>query len=265
MFRLITAGLGLALVAAPIAAFTSTATASDASADRQAPAYSVSAKINKTTAIAKEDTVKIRGRVTPRAAGQKVVLQQRMEGKKSWSVSGKAKVKASGKFLLKDKPTVAGTRFYRVLKPAAGTLKKGVSKEQQLVVYGWEKLGFRAQGPATNTWVNSVTIATENYPVSLVTQVAGTPSTIEYTLGKKCLKLRSSYALTDATATGGTGSVALAADGKPAYSTVLSLGQIVTDQVTDVTDVFRISYALTSNASPESYVAAATPEVLCTK
>ena len=146
MNRLITAGAGLALIATPLVA--TTATASDTSA-RQATAYSVTAAISKTTAIAKEDTVKIRGSVSPRAAGDKVVLQQRMENKKTWSVSGTAKIKPNGKFLLKDEPSTAGTRFYRVLKPAEGKVKKGVSKELELVVYGWERLGSapRARPP----------------------------------------------------------------------------------------------------------------------
>ena len=39
-----------------------------------ARAYKVTAKANIETAIAKEDVVKVRGRVTPKAAGQKVIL-----------------------------------------------------------------------------------------------------------------------------------------------------------------------------------------------
>ncbi|WP_036490249.1 hypothetical protein, partial [Nocardioides sp. CF8] len=138
MNRFITAGAGLALIATPLVA--TTATASDTTAERKV-AYSVTAKINKTMAIADEDVVKIRGKVSPKAVGDKVVLQQRMDGKKKWAVSGKAKIKANGTFLLKDEPSTAGTRFYRVLKPAAGSIKKGVSQELELVVYGWEKLG----------------------------------------------------------------------------------------------------------------------------
>lgn len=264
MNRLITAGAGLALIATPLVA--TTATASDAQAERKAPsAYSVTAAISKTTAIAKEDTVKIRGYVRPAAAGDKVVLQQRMENKKTWSVSGTAKIKPNGKFVLKDEPSTAGTRFYRVLKPAADGVKKGVSKELELVVYGWEQLGYRARGPATNVVVNTATIATEGFSASIVTDKPGTPASIEYTLGKKCLKLRSSYALTDSTATGGTGSVALKADGVLKYATGLTLGQVIEDHEVNITDAFRISYELVSSAAPDSYVAAATPEVLCTK
>lgn len=266
MNRFITAGAGLALIAAPLLA--TTATASNAASDtssRQAPGYSVSAKINKDTAIAKEDTLKIRGKVSPKAAGDKVVLQQRMATKKTWSVSGTGKVKANGTFLLKDEPSASGTRFYRVLKPGSGAVKKGVSKELEVVVYGWEKLAYRPKGPATAVVAGGATIATDNYAASLVTQTPGTAGSIEYTLGKKCTSLRASYALTDSTATGGTGAVALKVDGKPVFSSNLVLGQLIEDQVVNVTNAFRISFDLTPSVAPDAQVAVATPEVLCTK
>lgn len=265
MNRFITAGAGLALIATPLVA--TTASASDVStAERKAPsAFSVTASISKSTAIAKEDTVKIRGSVRPSAAGQKVVLQQRMENKKTWSVSGTAKVKPNGRFVLKDDPSAAGTRFYRVLKPAAGGVKKGVSKELELVVYGWEKLGYRSRGPAANVVVSNAVIATDNYGVSLVSQTPGTPGTIEYTLGKKCLKLRATYALTDASESGSTGSVALKIDGRVGFQSALTLGQVIADQETNITDAFRISYDVSGSAAPKGQVAVATPEVLCTK
>ncbi|UUZ60135.1 hypothetical protein [Nocardioides sp. B-3] len=265
MNRFITAGAGLALIATPLVA--TSATASDTTAERKV-AYSVSAKINKATAIAKEDTVKIRGRVTPKAAGDKVVLQQRMEGKKTWSVSGKSKIKANGTYLLKDEPSAAGTRFYRVLKPAAGSVKKGVSRELELVVYGWEKLGYRSRGPATNVFVTNAVIATENYAASIVTDKTGTPASVEYTLGKKCLKLRASYALTDDSASDSTGTAALKVDGRVAFASPLVIGQLIEDHEVNITDAFRISYELNATATTVdkiSKVAVATPEVLCTK
>lgn len=269
MNRLITAGAGLALIATPLVATTATANgaASDTSTHsaRQAPGYNVSAKINKQVAIAKEDTVKIRGKVSPKAAGEKVVLQQRMEGKKAWGISGSAKIKKNGTFLLKDKPSAVGTRSYRVLKPAAGKVAKGVSKELELVVYGWEKLGYRSRGPATNVVVGGATIGTDYYGTSIVTETSGLPASVEYTLGKKCTKVRSSYALTDSSATGSTGTVALKVDGKLAFASGLAVGQLIEDQQTDITDAFRISYELSGSAEPKGLTAVATPEVLCTK
>ena len=108
-------------------------------------------------------------------------------------------------------------------------------------------------------------IGTEAFTSSLVTGTPGTPSSIEYTLGKKCLTLRSSYALTDSSATGGTGTVALKVDGQVAFASGLVLGQLIEDHEVDISDAFRIRYEMVSSATPASYVAAATPEVLCTK
>lgn len=268
MNRFITAGAGLALIATPLVA--TTASASDVSTgERKAPsAFSVTASISKSTAIAKEDTVKFRGSVRPSAAGQKVVLQQRMENKKTWSVSGTAKVKPNGRFVLKDDPSAAGTRFYRVLKPAAGGVKKGVSKELELVVYGWEKLGYRSRGPAANVVVSNAVISTDNYAASIVTDKAGTPASVEYTLGRKCLKLRASYALTDDSASDSTGTVALKVDGRVAFASGLAISQLIKDHEVNITDAFRINYELVPTATAAdkvSKVAVATPEVLCTK
>lgn len=271
MNRFITAGASLALIAAPLVATTATtattanaSTATDSFERAAAPSFSVTAKLNKTTAIANEDVVKITGSVSPKAAGEKVLLQQRLDGKSAWKPTGTAKVKATGKFVLKDDPSVAGTRHYRVLKPASGKVAKGVSKELELVVYGWEKLGYRESGPAANVEVVGATISTDYYGASITSVTPGTPATIEYTLGKKCLKLRSTYALTDSTATGGTGSVALKVDGTVAFASQLVLSQVIADQETDVSNAFRISYEFTSSAAPDAKVAAAGPEVLCT-
>ena len=93
-----------------------------------ARAYKVTAKANLDVAVAKEDTVKLRGRVTPKAAGEKVVLQQRVGNKKKWTVSGNAKIKANGTYVLKDKPSTPGARAYPGLKPGTRSSQKGYSK-----------------------------------------------------------------------------------------------------------------------------------------
>ena len=267
MNRFITAGAGLALIATPLVATALVvpgATASDTAVERKV-AYSVTAKINTTTAIAEEDTVKIRGKVSPKAAGDKVVLQQRMDGKKRWSASGKAKIKANGTFLLKDEPSTAGTRFYRVLKPAEGTVKKGVSKELELVVYKWERLGNRAPGANENVGgFTTATIGTVFFGSSLVVKTPGAPAFVEYTLGRLCTSLRTTYALDDTSATGATGGVKLFVDGVAKVDQPLVVGQAV-ESSTDLRGAFRLRYELTSNTTPVSKPTVATPEVLCTK
>jgi hypothetical protein len=230
-----------------------------------ARAYKVTAKANLDVAVAKEDTVKLRGRVTPKAAGEKVVLQQRVGNKKKWTVSGNAKIKANGTYVLKDKPSTPGAREYRVLKPGSRGIQKGYSKSVEVQVYRWEKLVNRASGPSVNLQPAYVYIGTEGYSNSLATTIAGTPSSIEYTLGRKCTDLRATYALTDSSATGSSGAVTVTADGAVLAAHPLAVGAIVADEVLDVTGVFRLKLDLSTTATPAAVAAVATPEVLCTR
>lgn len=234
-------------------------------APAKADSYVVTAKINNTVAIGKETTIKVRGRVTPKAAGQKVVLQQRVGNKKTWKATGTSKIKANGTYVVKDVPSTPGKREYRVVKPASNGHAKGTSPSLAVEVYSWSKLGYRSPGPVTNVNVTGATIATDYYSPSLVSNVSGTASSIEYTLGRKCLSLRASYALTDQSASGSTGSVVVSADGAVRANHALAVGSLVADEVIDLKGVYRIKFDLTSTATPASVTAVAEPEVLCTR
>lgn len=230
-----------------------------------ARAYKVTAKANLDVAVAKEDTVKVRGRVTPRAAGEKVVLQQRVGSKKKWTATGSAKVKGNGTYVLKDKPSTTGAREYRVLKPGSRGISKGYSRPVEVQVYRWEKLINRASGPSVNLAPAGVLIGAEYFGQSLATTTSGTPSSIEYTLGRKCTDLRATYALTDSSATGSSGAVTVSADGAVLVAHPLAVGTIVADEVLDVSDVFRLKLDLSTTATPAAVASVATPEVLCTR
>ena len=118
---------------------------------------------------------------------------------------------------------------------------------------------------ATNFEARGVTIGTEYFGPSLATVTAGTPSTIEFTLGRKCTELRTTYALTDDSASGSSGAVTLTADGAVLAAHPLAVGTIVADETVDLTDVFRIKFDATTSATPAATVAVADPEVLCTR
>lgn len=256
----ITAGFAaVALAASPLTLATTTY-----AAQAKADAWSVTAKINKSVAIGKETTLKVRGRVTPKAAGQQVVLQQRVGNKKTWKATGSAKVKQDGTYLLKDDPSTPGSREYRVLKPASNGLAKGFSPALEVEVYAWQKLASRYP-VATNFLNTGVTIGTEYFPRSLRSQTSGTPTSIEYTLGRKCLELRATYALTDESPSGATGAISVSADGAVRASHPLSIGTVVEDETIDLTDAFRLRFDLTTSATPAAIAAVATPEVLCTR
>lgn len=247
-------------------ALTAGSLALTAPAAQAAPAkYKVTAKANTEIAIVREDTVKIRGRVTPKAAGQKVVLQQRVGTKKSWKVTASAKVKGNGTYVLKDKPTTPGSREYRVVKAASKGVKKGISTSMPVEVYKWEKLVGRNSGPSTNITPTGVNIGAEHYGQSLATSTAGTPSSREYTLGRKCIEMRATYALTDESASGATGSVTVTGDGTVLASHALAVGTLVADETLDLAGVFRLKIDATTSATPAATVAVATPEVLCTR
>jgi hypothetical protein len=224
----------------------------------------VTARANLDVAVAKEDTVKVRGRVRPAAAGQKVVLQQRVGDRKKWVASGKAKVRRNGTYVLKDKPSTPGSREYRVVKPASRGIAKGVSKSLPVEVYRWEKLAYRPS--AGSGFVGQgVSIGTDYYAASLATATPGDAATAEFTLGRKCTSLRATYALTDTSLTGSSATVTVSADGTTLATHPLAVGSIVADEVLDLTDVFRLKIDATTSADPAATAAVATPEVLCTR
>jgi hypothetical protein len=229
-----TAATSLAVAAGSLALATPTQ-----AAPAKADAYKVTAKINMTVAIGKEDVLKVRGKVTPKAVGQKVVLQQRVLPKRTWKATGTARIKRDGTYLVKDDPSTAGTREYRVVKPASNGL--------------------------VNVPVG-VNIGAEYYGSSIATATSGTASSLEYTLGRKCLELRATYALTDESVTGSTGTVKVTGDGAVLVDHALAIGTVVADEVVDLTGVFRLKIDATTTAAPTaSIVAVGTPEVLCTR
>ena len=256
------ASLGLVSMAPVVTA----ASAPAPDARQSAVTFKVVASIDKTEVVAGEDTVRITGRVRPKAAGQKVFLQQRRDGTSSWKKSGTARIKPSGRFVFTDGPSAnhAGIRFYRVLKPAADGVKAATSRELQLDVWAWYELTdwFSAGAHSGVLLGGSTSFGAEGYYDSLVQETAGTPGYVEYTLGKKVRSLRGTYALTDDSLTGASGSVKVSVDGTAVVTHPLVTGTIVEDYVLDVTDVFRVRFDLAGSATPAGRSAVGDPEVL---
>jgi len=115
MNRLTALAATVALAAGSLALTTPTQ-----AAPAKAQAYKVTAKANIEVAVAKEDTVKVKGRVTPKAAGQKVILQQRVGNKKKWTSTGNAKVKKNGKGTVSLTSEEAGGRTYYTIRSSEG-------------------------------------------------------------------------------------------------------------------------------------------------
>ncbi|KRF36676.1 hypothetical protein [Nocardioides sp. Soil805] len=254
------------LVAVPLVA---TAHAAEAGAADRARDYTVSARLNKSVVTVGEDVVKVRGKVKPRAAGQKVELQQRLDGARRWRPSGSAKIKKSGEYLLQDKPSVSGTREYRVVKPAADGIGKGMSKTLEVTVYAWERLAARTPGVYDNVGLNTdVAIGARSYPYSItigMPSAKGGSGYVEYTLGRLCTSLRTTYALSDYSFSGSSGSVTLVLDNVPTVHVPLVVGQVV-ESTTSLEGVFRLRYDLAAPGFPvAAYPTVGTPEIRCTK
>jgi hypothetical protein len=258
------ASLALVSAAAPLVSAAPAPAPADG-ARQSAAVFKVAAQIDKLQVVAGEDdAVRITGRVRPTAAGQKVVLQQRLGNATRWTKSGTAKIKSSGRFVLTDEPSRAGVRFYRVMKPAAGGIKAGMSKELQLDVWGWEPLVLRSAGANSGVLIYyTAAFSTVPYSYSLVLKTAGTAGYVEYTLGKKCRSLRASYALTDSSPSGSTGSVTVSVDGVGVVTHPLATGTLEANHVIDVTNAFRVRFDLSATATPAGYAAVGNPEVLC--
>lgn len=227
-----------------------------------AATYKVIARIDVSEAVAGEDTVRITGKVRPGAAGQKVVLQQRRDDTTRWVKTGTARIKPSGRFVLEDDPSRAGVRYYRVLKPAAAGIKAGRSRELRLDVWGWEPLTWRGAGANDGVLVGTYASFGAVPYFSIVQKQAGLPGYVEYTLGGKVRALRATYALTDTSATGASGTVAVSVDGVPVVTHTLVTGSIVHDYVVNTTDAFRVRFDLMGSATPAGLAAVGGPEVL---
>lgn len=244
-----------------------TAQAQDApapSAQLAKPTWKVSADLKAPTVVVGEDAVVVRGRVRPNAAGQRIVLQQRLEKQTSWRKSGAARIKRNGSFKLTDKPSEGGLREYRVVKPGTDGRKKGISRTLSVTVYAWQNLTSGFAGPSAGTYAIPSSIGTRYYPSSLQLATAGTPGYAEYTLGRLCTSLEATYALSDSSETGSTGTVQVTTDGTVRSTTNLVVGTVA-EAVLDLKGVYRLRLDLASSAEPKGYTAVGTPRVLCAR
>lgn len=232
---------------------------------RKPAAYTVTATVNTHDVTLGEDVVRVRGKVTPRAAGKKVVLQERRRGTRTWAVSARATIGRNGTYLLTDDPADLGTYEYRVVKRRSDGVRRGTSPTVEVSVYAWQKLAQRPRGAWENIAVSStVLIGGVPHAYSFQPFVRGAPSYVEYPLKGLCTELRTTYAMHDSAENGSSSRIVLALDGVTEVDQVLVKGQVVAS-TTDLTGASVLRYDLFSNASPASYPAVVVPEVRCTK
>ena len=97
---------------------------------------------------------------------------------------------------------------------------------------------------------------------AIVGQASRRASYAEYTLGRRCTQLRTTIGLTDRTPSGGTGSVAISADGTGLFSQAFGLGTSV-EQVLPVSGVYRLRVDFTQTSATPTEPALGAHQVLC--
>ena len=263
MKRLTTLITAAAVVLGPMAV---AATAQAAPDDARKPAaYTVTAKVNIQEMDLGEGVVKVRGKVTPRAAGKRVFLEQRGAGVRKWTVTGRATIKRNGTYLFTDEPSAFGTHQYRVVKLRSNGVRKGTSPVVAVRVYEWQKLAQRPRGAFENIAVSSTAVVGgQTYLYSFQPFTRGATSYVEYPLKGLCTDLRATYSMHDSAAVGSSSRITLALDGVTKVDQTLVKGQVV-PSTTDLTGALTLRYDLFSNVEPVSYPAVLVPEVRCTR
>lgn len=264
MSRPVLAALALVLVAPVTLASVQAASAPVArESDSRGPVYTVVARLDRAEVIADRATVHVTGRVRPRAPGRVVVLQQRREDSRRWTATGTARIGRDGTYRLHDRPSRAGVRYYRVLKPASDGHRAAKSDPMRLSVWAWKPLSELPAGAHAGVlFGQQPRVATRPYPGSIVLETSGNPGFVEYTVGGRCLRLEATYAVTDDSASGSTGRVTTSVDGTVTSEHTVYPGTLVKND-TDLRDAFRFRFDLQASLAPAGWAAVGSPRVLC--
>jgi NPCBM/NEW2 domain len=228
-------------------------------------AYQVTLEISAKNAVAREDTVRLSGTVSPKPPkDSKVVVQVMYEGKNVWRKAGSATVKKNGKYLFVEKPESHLDRVYRVVKPTDDTATKDTSRERSLHVIGWTWLTKLVPSATSGILkADNMPINGESYDHTLYGASYQVVTFSEFTLGRKCTSMEATFGLSDRTETGGQATVFVNADGVLVYGRAFALGESELRKV-DVTGVYRLrmDFRQTANTPPTEPSAGAA-RVLC--
>jgi hypothetical protein len=249
--------LAAGLTASLAAAAAGPAGATSAHSAPRGGSYQVTAKVNVTEPVL-GDLVKIKGAVSPAAAGQKVQLEVLYADRKQWKTIGSDTLSATSKFKLTDKVGSVRVRKYRVVKAAGNGRSAGHSGSLKVTVYGWRPLASVPSVNNSGIYGASASINGVAYPNSMWGYNAG--SSADFNLNRGCKTLDARYGLDDSSASGATATWSLAVDGTPAYAGTFGLTQSA-EVFTDITNAFRIT--LHQSLTGTGHSALAAPRVLC--
>jgi len=227
--------------------------------------YQVTLTISDTAATAREDKVALTGTVSPKPPEDSVVTVQVMyETQKTWQKAGTATVKSNGKYRFIVKPESHLDRVYRVVKATDEKATKDKSRERSLSVIAWSWLSKLTPSAQENVFrANNMPINGDTYSHTLYVDRNLPTGFIEFTLGRKCTTLDTTFGLSDRTETGGQATIHASADGTVVYGRNFDLGQSEFTTF-DVTDVFRIRMDFAQvTGTPPTEPSAGAARVLC--
>lgn len=211
------------------------------------------------------------GRVSAKAAGLLVMLQERASAARPWKDQRQARVHAEGTYTTYDVPTTARSRFYRVVMPRTAHRSRGVSPAVKVSVYRWVQL---TSMPTVNQSflvpVSTVAMNGTDYPASLEATTyhphGPTSQSVEFNLDRLCTKFRGTFGISDGSMASSQASVTASADGTSWFDQSFSVGQSVANPVTLDQAPLKVSFDTSSLVDGlDGFGAVETPEVYCTQ
>jgi NPCBM/NEW2 domain len=208
-----------------------------------------------------------KGTVHPKAAaaGEKVVLQEKSRPGKPWTDQRKATIAHNGTYQVADRPTTSYVHSYRVVMPATSKHDKGVSPTTTVKVYAWSNLIDHNNVNDNGMYFGPVDMNGTTYKSS-VRAAYSDSSSIEFNLDHKCIKMRSTFGISDDSTTGGQAEVDVQSDGTQVYTHTFDLGQSQKAAVTLAKPLKLRLAAHNTSTTVGVYGLGAfgTPQVLCT-
>ena len=261
---LVTAPL-FAVVGVPSA--TGTSAAAGDGVRHQRP-YTVLASVEEHRVVEDVGFAMVSGRVTPKAVGTQVILQQRLRGSTRWRTTDRTRTTRTSRFTLMDMPRTPGVRYYRVVKPASGGLDAGVSAPLRVVVLDYEWRSLLGQQTSKENLSRQPADLIGTARVGRLTMVdPGLPASIEFDLDGRCELLELGAGMARPSAPESEGWALLnrdgAEDGFYAYHTD-DMGGFGASTITDyITGTDHLVVKLGSTLAPPGYTSLSGIKAFC--
>lgn len=232
------------------------------------PAQAISKGTYRVTATASISSVtlgstgKVSGSVTPKAAGQNVVLQELRRSE--WTTVASKKLSKSSTYKMVVNPSKVGNVKYRVCKGAYKKTKVGCSTEFTVRVSQWRYLyDLDAVDYDDIYGEDPLTINGRTFKKSLVSEYYSGTFFREYNLSRKCTSLRLTGGIADDSESGAAGQLEILTDGNSRYDQTFALGESSPIEI-DVSNALRVRFETTTDDDDiNEYVGMGSPQAYC--